>query len=61
MSKQTMGTPCHNWRYQTDNKLYRIQTPATPLVRTGHWDRIDMDDFAVGTNAVVAVTSYTVT
>lgn len=59
MSKQTMGTPCLNWKEQTANKLYRLQTPATPLFRTVHYDNLDMDDFAMGTNAVVAVISYT--
>lgn len=60
MGKQTMGTPVHNWRFQTNSKLYRLQTPTTPLFRPAHWDRIQMDDFAMGTNAIVAVISYTV-
>ena len=60
MGKQTMGSPVHNWRYQTNSKLYRIQTPTTPFLRPSHWDRIQMDDFAMGTNAIVAVISYTV-
>ena len=60
MGKQTMGTPCLNWRYKTDNKLFRLQTPATPFLRPAHWDRIQMDDFSMGTNAIVAVVSYTV-
>ena len=61
MSKQTLGTPVHNWPLQTENKLYRLQTPTTPLLRPAHWDRLNMDDFASGTNAIVAVISYTVT
>ena len=60
MSKQTMGTPCLNWRFQAANKLFRIQTPTSPLFRPAHWDGINMDDFATGTNAIVAVISYTV-
>lgn len=60
MGKQTMGTPVHNWRNQTNSKLYRLQTPTTPFLRPSHWDRINMDDFAMGTNAIVAVISYTV-
>lgn len=60
MGKQTMGTPVHNWRLQSNSKLYRLQTPTTPFLRPGHWDRINMDDFAMGTNAIVAVISYTV-
>ncbi|XP_055921548.1 DNA-directed RNA polymerase I subunit RPA2 [Eupeodes corollae] len=59
MGKQTMGTPCLNWPKQAANKLYRLQTPATPLFRPVHHDNIGLDDFAMGTNAVVAVISYT--
>ncbi|XP_014601550.1 PREDICTED: DNA-directed RNA polymerase I subunit RPA2 [Polistes canadensis] len=59
MSKQTMGTPCHTWKQQSETKLYRLQTPASPLFRPVHYDKIDMDDFAMGINAIVAVVSYT--
>lgn len=59
MSKQTMGTPCHTWQLQSETKLYRLQTPATPLFRPVHHDKINLDDFAMGTNAIVAVISYT--
>ncbi|CRK88797.1 CLUMA_CG002625, isoform A [Clunio marinus] len=59
MGKQTMGTPCHNWFTQAATKLYRLQTPATPLFRPVHHDNIELDDFAMGTNAIVAVISYT--
>lgn len=59
MGKQSMGTPCHNWDLQADTKLYRLQTPTTPLFRPVHHDRIGLDDFAMGTNAIVAVISYT--
>lgn len=59
MGKQTMGTPCHNWQLQAETKMYRLQTPSTPLFRPVHHDNIDMDDFAMGTNAIVAVISYT--
>jgi len=60
MGKQTMGTPCHTWHLQAETKLYRLQTPASPFFRPGHYDLIGLDEFAVGTNAVVAVISYTV-
>jgi len=60
MSKQTMATPCHNWQQQSQTKMYRLQTPATPLFRPIHYDNINMDDFAMGTNAIIAVISYTV-
>lgn len=59
MGKQTMGTPCHNFQLQAETKLYRLQTPATPLFRPVHHDNLDLDDFAMGTNAIVAVISYT--
>lgn len=55
-----MGTPCHNWQLQSQNKLYRLLTPATPLFRPVHHDNINMDEFSMGTNAIVAVISYTV-
>ncbi|KAI5749803.1 hypothetical protein M8J76_010302 [Diaphorina citri] len=59
MGKQTMGTPCLNWRYQGVGKLYRLQTPASPFFRPVHYDTLDMDNFPMGTNAIVAVISYT--
>lgn len=59
MGKQTMGTPCHNWQLQSETKMYRLQTPTTPLFRPVHHDNIALDDFAMGTNAIVAVISYT--
>ncbi|XP_034948641.1 DNA-directed RNA polymerase I subunit RPA2 [Chelonus insularis] len=59
MGKQTMGTPCHTWQLQSETKLYRLQTPTTPLFRPVHHDNINLDDFAMGTNAIVAVISYT--
>lgn len=59
MGKQTMGTPCLNWFTQASTKLYRLQTPATPLFRPVHHDKIELDNFAMGTNAIVAVISYT--
>ncbi|XP_077291956.1 RNA polymerase I subunit Rpl135 [Arctopsyche grandis] len=59
MGKQTMGTPCHTWNIQAETKLYRLQTPGTPLFRPLHYDKIHLDDFAMGTNAIVAVISYT--
>jgi hypothetical protein len=55
-----MGTPCLNWRYQGVGKLYRLQTPASPFFRPVHYDTLDMDNFPMGTNAIVAVISYTV-
>ncbi|XP_075920649.1 DNA-directed RNA polymerase I subunit RPA2 [Petromyzon marinus] len=59
MGKQTMGTPLHNFRDRSDNKLYRLQTPQSPLVRPYMYDHYAMDTYPAGTNAVVAVISYT--
>ncbi|CAL4133379.1 unnamed protein product, partial [Meganyctiphanes norvegica] len=59
MGKQTMGTPLHNWRNQTSNKIYRLQYPQVPLVRNSHYDDINMEEFCMGFNACVAIVSYT--
>eukprot|EP00882_Tetradesmus_deserticola_P033516 GHRQ01038292.1.p1 GENE.GHRQ01038292.1~~GHRQ01038292.1.p1 ORF type:complete len:219 (+),score=74.81 GHRQ01038292.1:1-657(+) len=59
MGKQTMGTPAQALQHRTDTKLYRIQTPQTPIARTERYDEFHMDEFPAGTNAVVAVLSYT--
>jgi len=59
MGKQTMGTPYHSFPYRVDNKTYRLQTPQTPLVRNMTYTRYNMDEYPLGTNAVVAVISYT--
>lgn len=55
-----MGTPCHNLEVTSETKLYRLLTPGSPLFRPAHYDAIKLDDFAMGTNAIVAVISYTV-
>lgn len=60
MGKQTMGTPLHTWSTQAETKTYRLQTPASPLFRPVHHDNIGLDNYAMGTNAIVAVISYTV-
>lgn len=59
MGKQTMGTPFHSIRHRTDNKVYRIQTPQTPVIRNRWYDKYGNDEYPLGTNAVVAVISYT--
>lgn len=58
MGKQTMGTPCHSIRNRADNKLYRINFPQSPLVKTKLYDHYRIDDYPIGTNAIVAVVSY---
>ncbi|KAJ4346567.1 DNA-directed RNA polymerase I subunit RPA2 [Didymosphaeria variabile] len=59
MGKQTMGTPATALRYRTDNKTYRLQTGQTPVVRPPLHNEYGLDNFPNGTNAVVAVISYT--
>ncbi len=59
MGKQTMGTPTTAIRYRTDNKMYRLQTGQTPIVRPKLYEEYGMDHFPNGTNAIVAVISYT--
>lgn len=59
MGKQTMGTPGTALRYRTDNKTYRLQTGQTPVVRPPLHNEYGLDNFPNGTNAVVAVISYT--
>ena len=44
---------------RTDGKLYRIQTPQTPIARTQAYERYNMDEFPNGTNMIVAVLAYT--
>ena len=60
MGKQTMGVPFHSLSYRSDNKIYKLQTPETPMVRPVKYDTYEMDHYPLGTNAVVAVVSYTV-
>jgi DNA-directed RNA polymerase I subunit RPA2 len=59
MGKQSMGTPGTAHRYRTDNKTYRLQTGQTPVVRPPLHNEYGLDNFPNGTNAVVAVISYT--
>ncbi|KAF1942451.1 beta and beta-prime subunits of DNA dependent RNA-polymerase [Clathrospora elynae] len=59
MGKQSMGTPGTAMRYRTDNKTYRLQTGQTPVVRPPLHNEYGLDNFPNGTNAVVAVISYT--
>ncbi|KAF7332568.1 DNA-directed RNA polymerase subunit beta [Mycena kentingensis (nom. inval.)] len=59
MGKQTMGTPSTAIQHRTDNKLYRLQTGQTPIVRPALHNTYAMDAYPNGTNAIVAVISYT--
>jgi DNA-directed RNA polymerase I subunit RPA2 len=59
MAKQTMGYPLHSFTHRADNKLYALRTPQTPLVRPRAYDRYNFNEYPLGTNAIVAVISYT--
>ena len=59
MGKQSMGTPAQNLPYRTDNKMYRLQTGQTPIVRPKAHNQYGIDGYPNGMNAVVAVISYT--
>jgi len=59
MGKQTMGTPFHTLLHRTDNKAYRLQTPQQPLCLSPLYEQFQMEEYPLGTNAVVAVISYT--
>ena len=59
MAKQTMGSGCLNWDYRYDNKLYRILHSQVPLIKTKFYEDYKLNDYNSGTNAVVAVISYT--
>lgn len=59
MGKQTMGTPGTALVHRSDNKSYQLQTGQSPIVRAKLYDEYGMDEFPNGTNAVVAVISYT--
>ncbi|KAN0060699.1 hypothetical protein ACQY0O_007357 [Thecaphora frezii] len=59
MGKQSFSHPSNAIAKRTDNKLYRIQTPQTPIVRPALHNKYGLDEFPMGTNAIVAVISYT--
>ena len=59
MGKQTMATPYHAFPRRVDTKSYRLHTPQSPIVRNQSYDEYALDEYPMGTNAVVAVISYT--
>lgn len=59
MGKQSMGTPSTAISKRTDNKMYRLQSGQTPVVRPNLHNHYGFDNFPNGTNAIVAVISYT--
>ncbi|CAN0862970.1 DNA-directed RNA polymerase I subunit 2 [Linum grandiflorum] len=59
MAKQTMGYSLQALRFRADQKLYHLQTPQTPIVRTSTYPKYCIDEYPTGTNAIVAVLAYT--
>ncbi|CAN1190368.1 DNA-directed RNA polymerase I subunit 2 [Linum perenne] len=59
MAKQTMGYSLQALRFRADQKLYHLQTPQTPIVRTSTYAKYCVDEYPTGTNAIVAVLAYT--
>ncbi|CAA2959268.1 DNA-directed RNA polymerase I subunit 2 [Olea europaea subsp. europaea] len=58
MGKQTMGFSSQAINCRADQKLYHLQTPQTPIVRTKAYEKYNIDDYPLGTNAIVAVLAY---
>ncbi|XP_065876124.1 DNA-directed RNA polymerase I subunit 2 isoform X2 [Euphorbia lathyris] len=59
MAKQTMAYSLQSLRFRADQKLYHLQTPQTPIVRTKTYTKYCIDESPTGTNAIVAVLAYT--
>ncbi|KAK6233604.1 hypothetical protein QUC31_006010 [Theobroma cacao] len=59
MAKQTMAFSLQAINARADQKLYHLQTPQTPIVRTKTYTKYCMDEYPSGTNAIVAVLAYT--
>ncbi|KAI3844252.1 hypothetical protein MKX03_032323, partial [Papaver bracteatum] len=59
MAKQTMGFASQAIKFRADQKLYHLQTPQNPIVRTESYSKYHVEEFPNGTNAIVAVLAYT--
>ena len=59
MGKQTMGTPAQNLAHRVDNKMYKLRTGQSPIVRPKAHEDYGLDNYPNGMNAVVCVISYT--
>lgn len=59
MAKQTMAFSLQSLCFRADQKIYHLQTPQTPIVRTGAYTKYSIDEHPTGTNAIVAVLAYT--
>lgn len=58
MGKQTMGFSSQAINCRADQKLYHLQTPQSPIVRTTTYEKYRIDESPLGTNAIVAVLAY---
>lgn len=58
MAKQTMGFSSQAIQFRADNKLYHLQTPQSPIVRTTAYSKFQVNEYPTGTNAIVAVLAY---
>ncbi|KAI3633602.1 hypothetical protein MIR68_008549 [Amoeboaphelidium protococcarum] len=58
-SKQSMSNPLHAYPYRSDNKLYRLITCQSPIVRPKLYGNYGVDNYPGGFNSIVAVISYT--
>ncbi|XP_058226020.1 DNA-directed RNA polymerase I subunit 2 [Rhododendron vialii] len=58
MAKQTMAFSSQTINCRADQKIYHLQTPQTPIVRTKTYEKYSIDEFPLGTNAIVAVLAY---
>ena len=59
MAKQTMGTPLDSYPFRSDTKLYRLHTPQKPIAQTQGYQKYHVNEYPLGTNAVVAVLAHT--
>uniref|UniRef100_A0A1J3HB27 DNA-directed RNA polymerase subunit beta n=1 Tax=Noccaea caerulescens TaxID=107243 RepID=A0A1J3HB27_NOCCA len=59
MAKQTMAYSTQALRFRADQKIYHLQTPQSPVVRTKAYTMYNIDENPTGTNAIVAVLSNT--
>ncbi|XP_024007983.1 DNA-directed RNA polymerase I subunit 2 [Eutrema salsugineum] len=59
MAKQTMAFSTQALQFRADQKIYHLQTPQSPVVRTETYTTYSIDENPTGTNAIVAVLSHT--
>lgn len=54
-----MAFPIHAYERRVDNKMFRLQTPQIPITRNENQTEFPVTEYPSGTNAIVAVISYT--